>query len=118
MADLLTIATFFQNADACSAFRYRVAAALVAYAKDERENCPASPTAAEVARQEYCALILNGRAGALAAADQMLPTLAVVANGAGLIDENGSISATDQQITGIVTDALVDVFAGYVPAAS
>jgi hypothetical protein len=109
---------FFENADAYSAFRKRVAAALVAYAKAEREACPESPTAVEVARQNYCASILNGKTGALAVADQMLPTLAVVANGAGLIDEDGEITASDQQITGIISDALVDVFAGYVPEAA
>jgi hypothetical protein len=119
MADLSHVQTFWQNADAHAAFLHRVTAALVKKALDVRvEDTPDPVTGAWVARQQWAAGVLSGPTGALNKARQMLPALAVKANDAGLLGEDGSITATDQQITGILDDDWVDLFAGYIPEAS
>lgn len=110
------VALFFQNADAYSAFRNRLAAALVNYARQERGDTPPDPvTYTWEARQNFCLLILNGKDGAFAIADRMMPALAVVANEAGKIDSSGNITVTDGEIDSFLTDNRIDWFAGHVP---
>lgn len=110
-----TVATFFENPDAFAAFLKRVSARLVEWAIDERENIPASPSAAEAARQAFAVRVLTGANGAMLEAKRLLPALAVKANAAGLIDDQGYITATDAQILATITDAFIDLHAGYVP---
>ena len=109
---------FFENAEAHEQFLRRVTARLVEWAVDERENVPASPTAAEVARQEFAVQVLTGAGRATAQAKKLLPALAVKANAAGLINPVGRIEATDAQIMSTVNDALIELHAGYVPDAA
>ncbi len=119
MAQVYEIVTrFFQNDASHEQFLRRVSARLVEWAVDERENIPASPTGAEVARQEFAVQVLTGAEGAVAQARKMLPALAIKANDAGLIDQGGSIEATDAQIRATVDDELVELHAGYVPDAA
>ncbi len=113
-----TVATFFENADAYASFLKRVTARLVEWAVTERENLPASPSPAEAARQTFAIQVLTGAAGATAQARRLLPALAVKANAAGLIDEIGTITATDAQILATLDDAFIDLHAGYVPEAA
>jgi hypothetical protein len=113
-----TVETFFRNADAHSAFLARVTARLVEWAVSTRAACPASPTGAEYSRQAFAVQVLQGQAQALARARALLPALAVKANDAGLIAEDGTITATDAQITATVDDDFVDLHAGYIPEAA
>lgn len=117
MADLATVKVFFENADAHNAFKARAAAALAEWAIAERgETAPSPVTDIWVARQEYARSVLGGgAAGVMRVAESMLPALAVKANDAGLLAEDGEISATDTQIRGTVDDAFVDLFADNVP---
>jgi hypothetical protein len=112
------VATFFENADAHAEFLKRVAARLVEWAVDERGNIPASPSAAEVARQNFAVAVLLGSRAVMAQASKILPALAVRANDADLIDANGYITATDIQIAGVVNSDFIDLHAGHVPPAS
>lgn len=113
-----TVATFFENPDAYAAFLKRVTARLVEWAVDERENVPAQPSAAEVARQTFAVRVLAGPITAVSQAMRLLPALAVKANAAGLIDADGTITTTDAQILATVTDAFIDLHAGYIPEAA
>lgn len=118
MADLATVHLFFSNADAYSAFLARVEAAIVEKALTLRaETAPDPVTAAWAARQSWAVTVLSSTPALVNQAKRMLPALAVTANDAGLIDEDGFIDATDAQIRATVTDAFVDWHAGYVPAA-
>ena len=119
MASLAHVQTFWDNADAHSAFLTRIAAALVEKAKALREEDPPNPvTAAWVARQEWANYTLQGAPGALTRARLILPALAVTANDAGLLSEDGTINATDNQIRNILTDTWIDMFTDYVPEAT
>jgi hypothetical protein len=115
MADLQTLWTFATNADANAAFLHRIAAAVVEWAVAERESSAPSPvTDLWRARQDWAVWALKWP---IEAARQLLPSLAVKANDAGLISDAGAITATDAQIRSVVTDALIDLYAGYVPPA-
>ncbi|NIQ98539.1 MAG: hypothetical protein GWN87_33680, partial [Desulfuromonadales bacterium] len=52
------VATFFENADAHAEFLKRVAARLVEWALGVRETMPASPSAEDVARQNFAVAVL------------------------------------------------------------
>lgn len=119
MADLITVKVFFENADAHNEFKARAATALVEWAIAERESAAPNPvTGIWVARQEYAGRVLGGASAVMVLAEAMLPALAVKANDAGLISEDGEIDATDAQIRGTIDDAFVDMHAGYVPEAA
>lgn len=112
MADLSTVYTFFQNADAHSAFLHRVEAAVVETALDVRNVAEPSPmTAVYRSRQRWA---VSALANPVQAAKVMLPGLAVTANDAGLISEAGEIDGTDAQIRSTVA-GLVDEYSDYVP---
>ena len=116
MADLLNVWTFFDNADQYAEFLHRVSAALVETALDVRdEEAPDPVTGGYAARQAWAVAALGGPDGAQAAAVGMLPALAVKANDGGLLDDEGNLTATDQQIRTTVA-ALVDALAGYYAA--
>lgn len=116
---LETVKRFFENADAYAGFLARVEAAIVAKAMALREAAAPSPvTAAWVARQNWAVSVLSGAASVERQARAMLPALAVKANNAGLLVEDGTITATDQQIVVTIDDDFIDVHAGYVPEAS
>lgn len=115
MADLITVATFFENRDAHADFRIRFAAGLVSYARQKRNSMPSSPTDVERARQNLCVQILSNRQSLFNVVDRMLPTIAVIANNAGFLDDQGVIAVTDQQITDFIDDNTLDLFSGYVP---
>ena len=114
MANLATIRTFFENADAYSAFLHRVEAAIVETALAVRaEEEPDPMTALFVARQNWALYALNHPQ---ATARTLLPGLAVKANDAGLLSDAGVIDATDAQIRSTVS-GLVNVYCNYVPEA-
>jgi hypothetical protein len=114
-ADLVTVYTFFRNADAYAAFLQRVTAAVVEAALDVRAESEPSPmTEAFRSRQRWAVSALQrpvetGRV--------MLPSLAVIANNAGLLSDEGEIDATDAQIRSSVA-GLVDEMSDYVPEAA
>ena len=115
MADLSTVHLFFDNADAYSAFLARVEVAIVEKAVELRgEDAPEPVTGEWAARQAWAVSVFANTASLQAQARRMLPALAVKANDAGLIDEDGEIDATDEQIRGTITDAFVDLHVGYV----
>ncbi len=117
-ASLENVQMFWRNADAHAVFLHRVAAAIVEAAKDLRQQDPPNPiTAGWQARQHWATAALNGAPGALLKARQMLPALAVTANDAGLLSEDGTITATDNQIRNILSATWIDMFTGYVPEA-
>ena len=117
MAESLeTVKTFFDNADAYSGFLSRVEAAIVAKAIDLRgETVPAEGVDLWVARQNWAVSVLGGAGQVAAKARAMLPALATKANEAGLLANDGTISATDAQIVATINDDFVDLHAGYVP---
>jgi hypothetical protein len=112
-ADLSNLYKFMTSGDHHAAFLHRVAAALQEWAMDARTE--SSGDAQWVERQEWAVWALKNP---LAAATQILPGLATIANDAGFIAADGSIDASDSQIRAAITDALVDRYAGYVPPAS
>jgi hypothetical protein len=115
-ASLETLWTFTTNADAHATFLHRVAAAIVEWAVVERESdTPSLVTPLWVARQEWVVWALKNP---LAAATQILPSLAIKANAAALISDAGIITASDAQIRSVINDALIDLYAGYVPPAA
>jgi hypothetical protein len=110
-----TVQLFFSNADAHAAFLSRVTARLVEWAIAAREAAPPDPvTEAYAARMNFANAILAGQAGAVAKGRAILPALAVKANAADLIDEDGYITATDAQILATVDDAFIDLHSGYI----
>ena len=116
MASLAHVQTFWDNADAHTAFLARVAAAIVETATSLRQEAAPNPVTADwQARQQWAVYTLHGAPGALSRARLMLPALAVTANDAGLLSEDGEITATDNQIRGILTDTWIDMFTEYVP---
>ena len=116
MADLSTVHLFFNNADAYSAFLARVETAIVEKAVELRGEAEPSPvTGAWAARQAWAVSVFANTASLQARARAMLPAMAVKANDADLIDDNGEIDATDAQIRATITDAFVDLHSGYVP---
>jgi hypothetical protein len=111
-----TVELFFRNADAHAAFLARVTARLVEWAIAAREAEPPDPvTGAYAARQDFACQVLRGKDAALAKGRAILPALAIKANDAGLIDEDGTITATDAQILNTIDDAFIDLHAGYIP---
>ena len=118
MADLANVWKFYDNADAYTDFLHRVEAAIVQKAVALREEAAPSPvTEVWRARQDWAVQVLNGPAGAAAKAKAMLPALAVKANSAGLISDQGEIDATDAQITATIDDDFVDLHAAFIPEA-
>ena len=118
MADLANVWNFYDNADAYAAFLHRVEAAIVAKAIALREEAAPSPvTEAWRARQSWACDVLSGPSTAAAKARAMLPALAVKANSAGLISDQGEIDATDAQITATIDDDFVDLHAAFIPEA-
>lgn len=113
MADLATVHLFSSSADAHADFLARVRVALFEEAVSTRETIPASPTAEEVALQEFAIRIFNDP---VEEAKRMLPALAVKANNAGLIANDGTISATDAQVRSTVAGLMTE-FSRYVPDA-
>lgn len=112
MADLATVRAFFDNADAYSAFLHRVEAAVVETALAIRaEEEPDPMTELFRARQR---LAISALALPPSYARTFLPALAVKANGAGLMDEQGNITASDAQIRASVAD-LFAPYSNYVP---
>ncbi len=113
MADLSTIYTFFNNADAHAAFLHRIQTALVETALAVRaENEPDPKTDRFAARQRWARdALLNP----IHVAHRLLPAIAVKANDAGRIDEQGNVTASDNEIRATVL-SLVDTFADYVSA--
>lgn len=112
MADLITVYTFFQNADSHAEFLHRVEAAVVEAALDVRVETEPSPmTETFRARQRWAVRALSGPT---MEAKRMLPGLAIKANDAELISEVGVLSATDTQIRSTVA-GLVDDYSDYVP---
>lgn len=118
MADLSTVYTFSQNADAHADFLHRVEAAIVDVALDVRAEPEPDPmTETHRSRQRWA---VSALANPVQAAKTMLPGLAIIANLLNLISSAGVIDATDQQITTALTSAeydLVDKYSDYVPAA-
>jgi hypothetical protein len=111
-----TVQLFFSNADAHAAFLARVTARLVEWAVAAREAAPPDPvTPAYTARMTFARSVLGGKDAAIAKARVLLPALAIRANAAGLIDEDGNITATDTQIQATVDDAFVDLHTSYIP---
>ena len=110
MASLKMVDEFVREPDLHSEFITQVSAALVEEALDIRQN-PANPMDAEGSSlQSWAVRVLpNPRAEAV----RMLPTLAVMANNAGLISEEGVVSATDAQIRTTVGN-LSAIFSGYI----
>ena len=116
MADLSTVHLFFNNADAYAMFLARVEAAIVEKAIAVRgEAEPAPVTGAWAARQAWAVSVFASTDSLQARARAMLPALAVKANDAGLIDDDGFVDATDTQIRVSIDDDFVDWHAGYVP---
>lgn len=114
MADLANVWTFYENHDAHSDFLHRVAAATIETALTIREETPPEPvTGLWAARQAWAACSLGDPLGA---ASNMLPGLAVKANDAGLLSEDGEITATDSQIRSTVA-GIIDTYSGYFPPA-
>ena len=114
---LATVKLFFSNADAYSDFLARVEAAIVAKALELRaEEAPGTITGEWTARQTWAVAVLSGPAQTAQEARDLLPSLAVKANDAGLIQEDGTIEATDAQIIATIDDAFIDLHAGYIPA--
>jgi hypothetical protein len=112
MADLATVRTFFDNADAYSSFLHRVEAAVVEAALDIRaEEEPDPMTGLFQARQQLALQVLTAPS---TNAKRFLPALAIKANAAGLMSESGEISATDEQIRSVVAD-LFAPYSNYVP---
>ena len=117
-ADLMNLTVFFENADAHAAFLHRITAAVVEKASALREEeAPDPVTELWRARQEWALAALTGISGATTAARAMLPGLAVKANDAGFLSDTGTIDVTDTQIRAVITDAFVDLYAGYIPPA-
>ena len=115
MADLQTVRTFFDNPDAYSAFLHRVEAALVEEALNVRaEEEPSPMNELFRARQLLAINALNQPARW---ARVFLPALAVKANDAGLLSEQGNITATDAQIRATVA-GLFSPYCDYVPASA
>lgn len=115
-ASLANVQTFWDNADAHSAFLARVAAAIVEAAIQIRQGSLPSPITEDWRYRQYWAnAVLRGAPGALDKAREMLPALAVKANDAGLLDESGNLDATDAQIRNILSSSWIDIFTGYVP---
>lgn len=112
MAELLNLWKFVSSADYHASFVQRVAAAVQEYAVDLRANIPAAPTAQEAARHNWAVWALKYP---LAAAVQLLPGLAVMANNAGFLNDEGEITVSDTQIRGVVDDDLIDRYAGFIP---
>ena len=116
MADLEKVYLFFDSGDHYHEFLHRVGVALVEKALDVRADPEPNPvTGVWVARQHWAGRVLGGSFSVMGEAKKMLPALAVIANDAGLIDDDGFIDATDTQIRGTITDDLVDKHAAYVP---
>jgi hypothetical protein len=117
-ADLMNLTVFFENADAHADFLHRITAAVVEKAATLRAEDPPDPvTEAWRARQSWAHGALSGIPGAIAAARDMLPGLAVKANDAGFLSANGTIDVTDTQIRAVLDDDFVDLYAGYIPEA-
>ncbi len=116
MADLANVWNFYDNPDAYAAFLHRVEAAIVEKAMDLRDEAAPNPVTAQwAARQDWAVSVLSGAAHAAAEAKAMLPGLAVKANNAGLLSEDGVLTATDAQIIATIDDDFIDLHAGYVP---
>ena len=112
-ANLENIWLFFDNADAYNPFLHRVEAALVEKALALRgETAPDPVTGAWAARQTWASIVLSSPGALRAKARAMLPALAVRANDAGLLSDQGTITATDTQIRATIDDAFVDAHAG------
>jgi hypothetical protein len=115
-ASLEKVWLFFDNADAYNPFLHRVEAAIVEKALALRaETAPEPVTGAWAARQTWASRALSSPGQLQGVATAMLPALAVTANAAGLLSEEGTIDATDAQIRSTITDAFVDAHAGYTP---
>lgn len=110
MADLQLVQEFATISDLHAQFVSKVTSALTEVALEVRQN-PANPMDAEnSALQRWAVRVLpDPRAEAL----RMLPTLAVMANNAGRINEDGSVDASDELIKTTVT-ALAPIFSGYI----
>jgi hypothetical protein len=119
MATLLSISTFFRSGEHYTEFQHRTEAALVSKAVALRQEEAPDPVTAEwVARQNWAVSILTGVDAIAVKAHAMIPALAVIADGLGLLDDDGVLTATDEQITAAITDAFIDMHAGYVPEAA
>ena len=115
MADLITVWGFFDNSDAYSEFLHKVAAAVAETALDVRGEAEPDPmTESFRSRQRWAVAALGDPMGK---SQDMLPALAVKANDASLLSEEGEISATDAQIRTTVA-GLVDELSDYVPEAA
>jgi hypothetical protein len=112
MASLQIVNGFIESRDAHAVFLKRVTTAILREAVELRENIPASPASAQdVARQRWAqrAIVSPGVEAA-----RMLPVLALKANDVGFLNDQGVVTATDNQIQTVVGN-LVDVFSDYVP---
>jgi hypothetical protein len=112
-----TVELFFRNVDAHAVFLARVTARLVEWAIAARQAAPPDPvTEAYAARMRYAAVVLSGQPEAIAKARALLPALAVVANAAGLLDEEGLIHVSDAHILATIDDDFIDLNTDYIPA--
>ena len=110
MADLKKTWLFSRKSEKHADFQARVETALVEVALNIRQN-PANPMTNEGRTlQSWAVRVLPDPERE---AVRMMPTLSVMANDAGLIDNNGNITATDTQIRNTVL-ALAPVFSGYI----
>ena len=113
MADLHTVRVFISNGDAHARFLEDTSVAVFEEALALRENPTTPATAESEAAQRWALRVFDGP---MREARRMLPALAIKANDAGLIDDNGVITYTDAQMRSVV-GSLVGVFAGYVEEA-